>query len=69
MDRFFGPRVGRDNEEFLAADAAENVVFPQAVFYTEGDHFEHEITEKVAMGVVDQFEVVDVEHNERQGTV
>src|SRR5579859_5717268 len=69
LDRRRGACVGEAGEydhQLLAAVAAEPVVLPDGAGKTMGQFAQHLVTAVVAVGVVDVFEMVDVDQGERE---
>ncbi|CAI8916064.1 hypothetical protein EMIT0P44_400003 [Pseudomonas sp. IT-P44] len=63
----FPAGVGQQNQKLLATKAEHHVHVAQLAFDRGGDSLKHVIASAVAMGVVDLFEMVDVQHQQRQG--
>ncbi len=61
--------VGQDDDEFFAAPTSHEVEGAQAVVEGLGDHAEHVVADGVAVGVVDVFEVVDVDKQHAEAPV
>ena len=59
--------VRQDEQEFLAADAAENVRLAHMALQRDGEVLQHGVTDAVTEAVVDVFEIVDVEDREAAG--
>ncbi len=59
-------RVRHENREFLAAIAADDVVFPERPGTQSGNGFQYGVAGIVAILVVDQLEVVDIENGDGQ---
>ena len=58
---------GQQEDEFLAAVASRNVDIPQALFAAAGYRNQNMVSRDVAVGVVDAFEMVKVDQDNRQG--
>ncbi len=58
--------LGQHDRELLAAVAREDVFAPDASLDHRGEVLEHVVTGEVAEAVVDAFEAIDVEHDQRQ---
>ena len=58
---------GQQHGEFLAPQAAEDVHVAEGGVAQVGDGLEHDVAHLVAVAVVDLLEVVDVEHEHREG--
>jgi hypothetical protein len=63
-----GPKVGivANDQEFLAADAADMILAARAGADQLADPGQHLVAHRVAMRVVDALEAVDVDHHHRQ---
>ena len=59
-------RAARDDREFLAPDAREQILVPHAVSDLRGDARDDRVPRSVAVDVVDALEMIDVEHDETQ---
>ena len=59
-------RVGQDDRELVAAIARRDVAFPQGRTDLLGSPGQQPIAKEVAKPVVDQLEVVEVDHQDRQ---
>ena len=64
-----GVDAGDQHDEFVAADAGRDIVHPQHGAHALGDGLEHMIAGGVAMGVVDDLEVIHVHVEQRGGAV
>ena len=60
-------RLGHDHRELVAADAAGDVRRPDDVEDPVGGLGQHRVAGEMADPVVDRLEVVEVEHDEREG--
>ena len=58
--------TGEHRGEFLAADPPEHIAATQRPTPALGDPLQHVVAFLVAVGVVDHFEVIDVQQQERQ---
>ena len=59
-------RIGKNDGEFLAAVARHEVAFPLVRLHRIDHTFEDLVADRMAKGVVDPLEVVDVEHGQRE---
>lgn len=62
------PRVGdilQENDELVAAEAGHGIDFAHQAMQAAGDGNEHGVARRVAVGVVDVLEVVQVEQQQR----
>ena len=57
----------KDDQEFLTAIAPERVVGTYAALDALGGFGEDSVTSEMAMGIVDVFEVIDIEQDDREG--
>ncbi len=55
-------RGANDGQKLLAAVAEQKIVLPEGPYHEVGHQNEHLVAEHVPVGVVDLFEIVDVEH-------
>ncbi|MNV16031.1 hypothetical protein D3C71_1067830 [compost metagenome] len=56
--------AGKHRSELLAANAPEQIATAQRRAAAVGDVLQHVVAFLVAVGVVDHFEVIDVQHQE-----
>jgi hypothetical protein len=57
----------QEDDELFAAESADQVVGLKDADNTGGHRAEHVVTDKVAIGVVDGLEVVEIEDGETEG--
>src|SRR5258706_16330691 len=67
LHRLIGAHMREDDSEFVASDARQNVGLADLARYEIGEMAEHGIARGVSMGVIDRFEVVEVEINDDRG--
>src|SRR6266567_1126245 len=60
--------IGQDHGELLAPVAGHEVAWSQGGLEAAGHAGQHLVASRVAVGVVYSLEVVDVDHDQRQGT-
>ena len=63
---FHVPKIRRDENEFVTAEAGESVGGADAVGETPGERAQHLVTHRMAEGVIDSAEAVDVDIKQRQ---
>lgn len=61
-----GHRPRQDHHKLLAAKSAHNVAFPELVQQHRGNGLQRPVTSFVSMGVVEDFEMVDINNQQRQ---
>ena len=59
-------RVRHHDDEFLAAEPADEIGAAHDAAHALGEMLQHLVAGVMAVGVVDRFEMVDVEHHQRQ---
>ena len=60
---------GEHQAEFFAAKARRHVVLPQMLQQNLGHLHQHHIPLLMTVGIVDPFEMVDIDHDQREGGV
>ena len=65
--RLLGIAIGEDDRELVAADPRQHVALAGAAVENAGDLLDHAVADRVAEGVVDLLEVVEVERHQRPG--
>lgn len=68
-DGCFRSVAGTGDHEFVAAEAAEQVVADQVLAHHADDPLERRVAQQVAVTVVDRLEVIEVEHDQGQWLV
>ena len=54
------------HHEFITTEAGNEVVLAGALTQTRGDFLQHRVAGRMAEGVVDRFEIVQIDHQQRQ---
>jgi hypothetical protein len=60
-------RVGQDNQKLIAAESAADIRRPQDLSDSCSECFEDDVSSQVPPRVIDGLEVVDVDHQHREG--
>ena len=64
--RLLGLDVGEQQQELVAADPGHHVLAARHRLQALADLLEHEVADRVAVGVVDRLEAVEVDEQQRQ---
>ena len=63
---WFKRGAGHQHREFLAAEPPNHIAVAHAVFRDRGDPPQHVVADRMAVAIVDQLEMVDVEQRDRE---
>jgi len=59
-------RTRQENDEFLATEACDQIPVPAELTKYGGNFYQNQVAYIVTMGVIDRFEMIDINGNNRQ---